>query len=62
VVGQLRGVVRLDDFVAKLLPRLLEWFFTMFRYASESKMAMRVVSGLIGLGGPFRDEELLRTV
>jgi hypothetical protein len=47
---------------SKILPDSLhEWFFEMFKYASESKVASRIVKELLGEKGPFKNSEYLKT-
>ena len=41
--------------------KLVEWFYEMFAYASESGVALTVVKDLLGPNGPFRDGEYLKT-
>lgn len=53
----------MDAFIKKLegTPRLVEWFFEMFRYAAESEAAMNTVKRLLGPGSPFENDKLLKT-
>ncbi len=46
----------LEDFSEDLPPTLLEWFYEMFKYAAESKVATRIVKELLGENGPFQNE------
>ena len=51
----------LEEFTQGLTPKLVEWFYEMFAYASESGVALTVVKDLLGPNGPFRDGEYLKT-
>lgn len=50
-----------DEFSEKIPDTLREWFFEMFRYAAESRVASRIVEGLLGERGPFQNDNYLRT-
>ena len=41
--------------------KLIEWFHEMFKYASESESASRIVKDLLGTNGPFQEGEYLKT-
>ena len=51
----------LEEFKQGLRPELLEWFYEMFQYAAESEAASRIVKDLLGLNGPFQNDENLKT-
>jgi len=51
----------LEDLSKSLTPTLLEWFYEMFKYAAESKVASRIVKELLGKKGPFRNSDYLRS-
>ena len=38
-----------------------EWFYEMFRYAAESRAALRIVAELLGENGPFQKDDYLIT-
>ena len=50
-----------DTFIEDFPPKLIEWFNEMFRYASESEPALRIVEGHLGPNGPFQNNEYLNT-
>ncbi len=50
-----------DTFIKDFPPKLIEWFNEMFRYASESEPALRIVEGHLGPNGPFQNNEYLNT-
>ena len=41
--------------------KLVEWFYEMFQYATESGIASRVVANLLGQNGPFQQGNYLHT-
>lgn len=45
----------LDRFTKDLPGQPLEWFLEMFRYAAESKAALKITKALLDETGPFRD-------
>ncbi len=49
-----------DEFEARLTPDLIEWFREMFRYARESRDAMKVVNKLLDESGPFGSADFFR--
>jgi hypothetical protein len=49
----------LEEFAKDLKGNLLPWFFEMFRYAEQSRVARTVVSNLLGHNGPLQDREFL---
>ena len=51
----------LDEFSNNLSAILLEWFYEMFKYASESEIASQIVKELFGKDGPFQDNYYLKT-
>ena len=51
----------LEQFTQDLPPKLIEWFYEMFKYAAESDAASRIVGDLLGPNGPFRNDEYLKT-
>lgn len=51
----------LEEFSKGLPPKLIEWFFDMFKYAAESKVALRVVEDFLGNEGPFLKFNILET-
>jgi len=51
----------LERFTESLSPELVEWFYEMFKYAAESDAASKIVKKLLGPGGPFQDDEYLKT-
>lgn len=50
-----------ETFSGRLTPKLLEWFYDMFRYGAESVTASRIVKELLGDRGPFRNGGFLDT-
>ena len=50
-----------DTFIEGFPSKLIEWFNEMFRYASESEPALRIVEGHLGPNGPFQNSEYLNT-
>lgn len=50
-----------DTFIEDFPPKLIEWFNEMFRYASESEPALKIVEGHLGPNGPFQNNEYLNT-
>ena len=50
-----------DAFIEDFPPKLIEWFNEMFRYASESEPALKIVEGHLGPNGPFQNSEYLNT-
>ncbi len=50
-----------DTFIEDFPPKLIEWFNEMFRYASESEPALKIVEGHLGPKGPFQNSEYLNT-
>ena len=54
----------LEEFPPDLIPKspkLVEWFYEMFRYATESEAASRIVKEFLGPDGPFGDGGYLKT-
>ncbi len=51
----------LERFTEGLNPKLVEWFYEMFKYAAESEAASKIVKTLLGPDGPFQDNEYLKT-
>ncbi len=51
----------LERFTEDLNPKLVEWFYEMFKYAAESDAASKIVKTLLGPDGPFQDDEYLKT-
>ncbi len=49
-----------EEFLERLPDALQEWFYEMFKYASESKMASHLVKELLSETGPFRNIEDLK--
>lgn len=49
-----------EEFSKNLLDSLHEWFFEMFKYASESKVASQIVKELLGEEGLFKNGEYLK--
>ena len=52
---------KLETFIQDLEPELVECFYDMFVYATESEVALRVVKELLGPHGPFQNNEYLKT-
>ncbi len=50
-----------DTFIEDFPPKLTDWFNEMFRYASESEPALKIVKGHLGPNGPFQNSEYLNT-
>ena len=50
-----------EEFSEDIPYSLHEWFCEMFKYASESKVASRIVRELLGGKGPFKNSEYLKT-
>jgi len=50
-----------DKFTEGMPEQLLEWFFDMLRYASNSAPAQNIVEQLLGEGGPFEKFDFLNT-
>ncbi len=51
----------LEEFKQGLTPKLVEWFYEMFRYAATSGVASTVVKDLLGTNGPFQKRGDLQT-
>ena len=51
----------LEEFKQGLTPKLVEWFYEMFQYAFESGVASEIAKRLLGIEGPFRNGEYLKT-
>jgi len=51
----------LEDFSGRLPPKLLGWFYEMFKYAAESEVASGIGRALLGRSGPFRTGNYLRS-
>ena len=51
----------LERFTEGLNPKLVEWFYEMFKYAAESDAASKIVKILLGPDGPFQNDEYLKT-
>jgi len=52
--------IDIAELTAECSEQLLEWFHEMFRYAAESKAALRIVERLLGEDGIFQGSEYLR--
>ena len=50
----------LEEFTQDLTPKLVEWFYEMFKYAAESEAASSIVKDLLGPNGPFQNNEDLK--
>ena len=50
-----------EEFLKDLPDTLLEWFYEMFRYASESKVASLIIKDLLGEKGLFKNGTYLKT-
>src|SRR6266702_3782169 len=50
-----------EEFSSNLSDTLLEWFYEMFTYAAQSEVATTVVEELLGINGPFQNDNYLRT-
>src|SRR3990167_6284577 len=51
----------LNEFSQNIPPSLLEWFYEMFVYGAESKVASQIVKELLEESGPFKDDTNLKT-
>ncbi len=51
----------LEDFSGGWRPKLLEWFYEMFKYAAESEVASGIGRELLDKRGPFRTGNYLRS-
>ena len=51
---------KLEVFATGLPDELVEYFYEMFQYAAESETASRIVKDLLGLNGPFQNDENLK--
>ena len=53
----------LDEFIQDIPcdSKLVEWFYEMFSYASESGVALSAVKDLLGRNGPFQQRNYLQT-
>ena len=51
----------LEEFTQDLPPKLIEWFYEMFVYSAESEATSQIVKDLLGLNGPFQNDEYLKT-
>ena len=51
----------LNEFTRGLTPEQVDWFYEMFRYATESGTASRIVEDLLGPNGPFQKGNYLQT-
>ena len=49
-----------EEFIEDLPDSLRDWFYEMFKYASESEVASRIVEELLGEAGPFQNKDYLR--
>jgi len=49
-----------EEFSKDLLDSLRGWFYEMFKYASESEVASRIVKEFLGEKGPFQNNDYLR--
>ena len=49
------------EFTYCLTPELVNWFYEMFRYATGSEAASRIVKELLGPNGPFQKGNYLQT-
>lgn len=47
----------LPDFIKNLGEPLTSWFYEMFKYSRESRVASQIVKELLGVNGVFRDEK-----
>ena len=50
-----------EELFKELPDSLREWFYEMFKYASESRVASRIVKELLGEKGHFQSDEYLKT-
>ncbi|MHA1381121.1 MAG: hypothetical protein ACTSRG_22365 [Candidatus Helarchaeota archaeon] len=50
-----------DEFQKNLPPQLLDWFYSMFKYASESQFALAIVEDMLNVDGLFKDGLYLKT-
>ncbi len=48
-----------EQFSSSLPPQLVEWFYEMFRYAQQSRVAVNVVDNLLGPNGLFERHNIL---
>ena len=48
-----------EEFIQDLTKELKDWFYEMFKYATQSGIALRVVKELLGPDGPFQTENSL---
>lgn len=51
----------LNEFSQNIPTSLFEWFYEMFVYGAESKVASQIVKKLLGENGPFKDDANLKT-
>lgn len=51
----------LQEFTQDLTQKLIEWFYEMFKFASESGVALGVVKDILGPNGPFQAGDYLQT-
>ena len=51
----------IEEFTHNLTPELVNWFYEMFRYATGSEAASKVVEKLLGPNGPFQKGNYLQT-
>ena len=51
----------LEEFTKGLTPKLVEWFYEMFRYATESEAVPKIVKELLDSNGPFQKGDYLWT-
>ena len=51
----------IEEFTHDLAPELVNWFYEMFRYATGSEAASRIVEDLLGPNGSFHNDANLRT-
>jgi hypothetical protein len=54
---------KLDEFLPNIPEniKVREWFYEMFKYAAESGAALRIVKDLLGVNGPFQNNDYLKT-
>lgn len=50
-----------EEFSIGLPQKLVDWFYEMFEYGSESQVASQIVQQLLGESGPFHKDDYLRT-
>ena len=61
VYGSSFDLEKFTQELAPKVPKLIEWFYEMFQYATESEAASKIVEDLLGPNGPFQGDESLKT-